>query len=365
MSAVKEYARYLIAAAMLSIGITGMLLGPNWAWLGLVGFVGIAVADFLAGPDHSHRTHVNAAVCDAILFLQLPLTWALWLSFAHLISLGTLTPITAVGAVLTVGFLTALGSLPSAHELMHRHDRFSLICASLYETIYGLPLNDLAHNHIHHPHVGTPKDGDTPVRGEWVYGFVPRSIISGTRDAIALEKQRLDKIGVGYWSLKSRFFWAVASLTTWVSIFLWVAGGVAGIPYLLATWTISFLILGGFNYTQHYGLVRDPESTLAPRHSWNHLNLYSRAVSFEISTHSEHHLDPDMPYQELPPHTEAPQMPSIVACFLLSFIPPLWEEKIAKPRLEQWDKEFANADEQRLAREANVAAGWPDWLAQS
>jgi alkane 1-monooxygenase len=248
---------------------------------------------------------------------------------------------------------------------MHRHDRLSLICASLYETIYGLPLNDLAHNHIHHPHVGTPKDGDTPVRGEWVYGFVPRSIISGTRDAIALEKQRLDKLGLGYWSPKSRFLWAVISLTAWISVFLWVAGGLTGIPHLLGAWTISFLILGGFNYTQHYGLVRDPDEPLAPRHSWNHLNLFSRAVSFEISTHSEHHLDPDMPYQQLPPHIEAPQMPSIVACFLISFIPPLWEAKIARPRLENWDRQFANADEQRLAMAANAHAGWPNWLADS
>lgn len=363
MAAAKEYARYLIAAMMLSIGIVGMQAGGNWVWIGVAGFVAIAIADFVAGPDHSQRKHVKGWVCDAILFLQLPLTWAIWLSFAHLISLGALTPLSALGAILAVGFLTALGSLPSAHELMHRHDRLSLICATLYETVYGLPLNDLAHNHIHHPHVGTPADGDTPVRGEWVYGFVPRSIISGTRDAIALEKQRLNKTGAGYWSLKSRFFWGVVTLTLWISTFLWFAGGVGGVPYLLAAWTVSFLILGGFNYTQHYGLVRSPDSALAPRHSWNHLNLFSRAVSFEISTHSEHHLDPDMPYQDLPPHTEAPQMPSIVACFLMSFIPPLWEAKIAKPRLEQWDREFATAEEQQLAMAANARAGWPNWLA--
>ncbi|HIF03514.1 MAG TPA: hypothetical protein EYQ84_09590 [Nitrospinaceae bacterium] len=120
MDAIKEYARYLIAAAMLSLGIVGMLLGPSWAWLGLVGFVAIAVADFAAGPDHSQRSHVSAAVCEAILFIQLPLTWALWLSFAHLISLGTLTPMTTLTAILSVGFLTALGSLPSASHVSLR-----------------------------------------------------------------------------------------------------------------------------------------------------------------------------------------------------------------------------------------------------
>ncbi len=58
-------------------------------------------------------------------------------------------------------------------------------------------------------------------------------------------------------------------------------------------------------------------------------------------------------------------MPSIVACFLISFIPPLWEAKIARPRLENWDRQFANADEQRLAMAANAHARWPNWLADS
>ena len=365
MDAIKEYARYLIAATMLSVGIIGMIIGGGWVWIGLIGFIAIAVADFLSGPDHGQRTYVTDWVCDVILFIQLPLTWALWLTFAQQISTGTLGPVNIIGATLVVGFLTALGSLPSAHELMHRHDRFSLICATLYETVYGLPLNDLAHNHIHHPHVGTARDGDTPVRGEWVYGFVPRSIVAGTKDAIKLEKQRLTKLGIGNWSLKSRFLWGVVTLTVWIGIFLTVAGGVSALPYLLATWAVSFMILGGFNYTQHYGIVRNPDTQLAPRHSWNHLNTFSRAVSFEISTHSEHHLDPDMHYQKLPPHTEAPQMPSIVLCFLASFIPPLWEAKIAKPRLQHWDNHFADSDEQALAMSANDKAGWPNWLAQS
>ncbi len=364
MNALKEYARYLIAAAMLSLGIIGMIIGGAWVWIGLIGFVAIAVADFMSEPDHSVRQYVADWVCDVILFLQLPLTWALWLTFANQISTGSLGLFNIIGATLVVGFLTALGSLPSAHELMHRHDRFSLICASLYETIYGLPLNDLAHNHIHHPHVGTARDGDTPTRGEWVYGFVRRSIIASTKDAIALEKSRLSKLGLSFWSYKSRLFWGVISLSSWVFIFLYVAGGITALPYLIATWAVSFMILGGFNYTQHYGIVRNPETPLAPRHSWNHLNTFSRAVSFEISTHSEHHLDPDLHYQKLPPHTKAPQMPSIVACFLVSFIPPLWEAKIAKPRLQNWDQNFADHDEQQLAMAANAKAGWPNWLAE-
>jgi alkane 1-monooxygenase len=121
-------------------------------------------------------------------------------------------------------------------------------------------------------------------------------------------------------------------------------------------------VLGGFNYTQHYGIVRAPGSPILPHHSWNHLNTFSRAITFEISNHSEHHLDPDKFYELLKTYPEAPQMPSIVLCFLASFIPPLWEKKIAKPLLQHWDTHYANPVEQRLAMEENARAGWLQWV---
>jgi alkane 1-monooxygenase len=55
-------------------------------------------------------------------------------------------------------------------------------------------------------------------------------------------------------------------------------------------------------------------------------------------------------------------MPSIVACFLISFVPPLWERFIARPRLENWDRHYASVAEQELAMAANQRAGWPRWL---
>ena len=126
----------------------------------------------------------------------------------------------------------------------------------------------------------------------------------------------------------------------------------------VATLLLAYIIIGGFNYTQHYGLVRVPGAPIEPHHSWNHLKTFSRAVTFEISNHSEHHLDPPKHYQSLRPYPEAPQMPSIVACFLASLVPPLWERLIARPRLAHWDAHFASPEERRLAEEANRRAGW-------
>ena len=55
-------------------------------------------------------------------------------------------------------------------------------------------------------------------------------------------------------------------------------------------------------------------------------------------------------------------MPSAVACFVLALVPPLWDRTIGKPLLQHWDLTHANAQERELARAANRAAGWPDWI---
>ncbi|RLA04659.1 MAG: xylene monooxygenase, partial [Gammaproteobacteria bacterium] len=69
-------------------------------------------------------------------------------------------------------------------------------------------------------------------------------------------------------------------------------------------------------------------------------------------------------YWQLTPLPNAPQMPSAWLCILLALIPPLWVRSI-QPRLQQWDLQQANKAEQALARQANIAAGWPNWLEQT
>ncbi|MGH7803418.1 MAG: xylene monooxygenase, partial [Candidatus Binatia bacterium] len=117
--------------------------------------------------------------------------------------------------------------------------------------------------------------------------------------------------------------------------------------------------------TQHYGLLRVEGTPILPHHSWNHLTLLDRALAYEITTHSEHHLDPTAPFHRLKPHPEAPQMPSIIYCFVLSLIPPLWDRLIAMPRLRDWDLHFASLGERKLGLTANARAGWPSWLASA
>ncbi|MEA3221448.1 MAG: hypothetical protein OZX49_02569 [Immundisolibacter sp.] len=60
----------------------------------------------------------------------------------------------------------------------------------------------------------------------------------------------------------------------------------------------------------------------------------------------------------LTPMPDAPQMPSLLVCFLASTVPPLWDRLIARPRLCHCDRHFASTERKELARRANQAAGW-------
>jgi hypothetical protein len=119
-----------------------------------------------------------------------------------------------------------------------------------------------------------------------------------------------------------------------------------------------------FNYFQHYGLVRAPGAPIAARHVWNHLHPLSRIFGWEIVNHADHHLDSFKPYHVLVPDASAVKMPSVFICFLTALIPPVWQNFVAKPALKEWDLTKATAEERRIARQQNLAAGWPDWFSE-
>ena len=72
-------------------------------------------------------------------------------------------------------------------------------------------------------------------------------------------------------------------------------------------------------------------------------------------------MDPNVRFHALVPDAEAPRRPSALVCLLAALIPPLWERRIAMPRLRHRDEHSATPEERVLAAEASHAARWPVW----
>ena len=79
MTTLGEYTRYLVATAMLCVGLAGLVLGDAWVWLGLATFVALALADVILGNDVELHDKAPKWLYDGVLYVQLPLMLGLWI----------------------------------------------------------------------------------------------------------------------------------------------------------------------------------------------------------------------------------------------------------------------------------------------
>ncbi|MED4600943.1 alkane 1-monooxygenase [Paenibacillus validus] len=365
-----DHVRYYIANFYVMLGIAGLLLGGHWVWLGSLGvLVAVLIGDMILGEDTNIRNLKYPWIADLALYLHVPLTivlygvfaWRLQIGFGSLPNLSEL--VLYGGSILSVALLSAFPNLPILHELMHRRHWFPRALNSIGGTFFGDPNSDIAHIHVHHVHVGTPKDSDTPYRGETVYHFVFRATWGRYKEGFKIERERLRRKGHSIWHGSSRILWAVLMLAIVIGYFYWMAG-LTGLVVVIITLFIAKLTIEAFNYTQHYGLIRIEGKPFESRHTWEHDTFFVRAGAVEITTHSDHHKDPYMPFYELKP-SDAPKMPSIVLCFLASLIPSFWFKKIVIPRIKYWDQHLASPEERIMASKANRRAGWPDFAQEN
>jgi toluene methyl-monooxygenase len=350
------YLLYLLSPALIVLTAAGFVAGGIGAWAGTAAFAGIALADQLMPRDQRPRALRHPQVVRILIYLHYPLLLGLWLGLALALGSGRIAGTDVLGAVLSAGLVIGGVGLPAAHELMHGKSLMSRSFADLIGTLYGVPLTDLGHVHVHHLHLGTPADGDTPRRGEGIYRFGWRSIWLQLAATLGMEAARLRRQERAIWSPRGRLLWGVLAQAAFALVFCLLAGWI-GLPVLVAVWLLDYLVMADYNYVQHYGLVRVAGEPIEARHAWNHLKPLSRAVTYEITTHSEHHLDPDRPFHRLTSLAHAPQLPGVWFCFLLSFIPPLWH-RVLRPRLRHWDDAYATPAERALARDASARAGW-------
>lgn len=359
-----EYLRYYLGASVVLIGIVGFVLGGHWVWLAIGTYAPLALADGLLGADVRARRIASAQWADAPLYLHCALMVLLWGAVVLWARKGMPPLVDVAGAVAGLAWLGAVPNLPVNHELMHRRGRLPRALARFLGVFYGDPTRDIAHVHGHHLLLATELDADTARRGDTMYGFAFRCTRRAILESWKAECQRLQKRDRGPWHVENAVLQGHAAVLG-VIIVSTILGGFVATLVIGSGILASRLLVEMFNYYQHYGLVRVVGTAYDRRHLWNHLSPVSRLLGFEITNHSDHHMDAFIPYYRLQPDPAGPQMPSIFICFLAGLVPPIWFRWVAMPRLAHWDARFASEEERRLARAANRRAGWPNWLEDS
>jgi alkane 1-monooxygenase len=376
-----HYLKYFLFHIIGLLAAAAMYLGNDWIIYGLVAiFGGYIVLDAILGDDTTTPEYKHPAILTVQLWMALPLLSLIVFSFIWQVSPGDilgvgefLTSLTgydalaakAAGGALTnacaviiTGLMIGLVGTITAHELTHRTWdpasmligrwllAFSFDVAFAVEHVYG-----------HHRYVSTTKDPATAPRGRNVYFHIFSSTFKGNVSALELEADRLRKTGHHPISIFNSVLRGYL-MSAFIVVLAFLAGGLETMLLFIAAGLVGKALLEIVNYMEHYGMVRNPDTTpVQPRHSWNTNKRFSSWTMFNLTRHSHHHAHGDVPYQELRPYPEAPMMINgYLTTIVVALIPPLWH-KLMTPKVLEWDANYASEEEKKLAAEANRKSG--------
>jgi NAD(P)H-flavin reductase/ferredoxin len=379
-STVAGWADYLKFTLFHAVGLAAaaaLVAGGAWITACLLAvLVFYIVGDAVCGNDTATPQYRHPGVLTAALWLALPLlalvvfaavwgastgdplglgAWvASWSGHDVLAARDATSLLHRTSAVALTGLMIGMvGTIP-AHELTHRTwDRVSMLIgrwllAFSFDTVFAIE-----HVYGHHRYVSTTEDPATAPRGRNVYHHIVSSTIKGNLSAWKIETRSLRRRGLAVVSVHNAMLRGHLMSLGLVAL-AWALGGAAaaGFFVLCALWGKALLEI--VNYMEHYGMVRDPATPVQPRHSWNTTRRISSWSMFNLTRHSHHHAQGEVPFHELQPFPDAPTMiGGYLTTLVMAMIPPLWHHLMA-PRLRQWDREFASADERVLAQRADA-----------
>ena len=358
-----DYLRYYLPVALQLLVAWSFYVGGPWVYAAALSFPVLMIIDVLLPRDYAPRKIRSEAWASVPLWISVLLGPALYFVLAWRVGQGDMTGLQVAASIVGIAWLSVVPIVPVTHELYHQRGVLAPFVARCAQICYFDCTRDIAHVVGHHIDVATTRDSDTAIRGVDLYRFTVRAVWESTECSFRTDCDALARRGKGRWSLGHRVYKAILAQVLMQSV-IYLIGGWKAVTVALAGMFIARIWAESFNYFQHYGLVRVIGSPIGKRHVWNHLNTLSRIFGWEITNHADHHLDAYKPYYALVPDQTAYPMPSVFVCFLTALIPPLWQNMIAKPALKDWDLNRATADERKLARAQNLAAGWPDWFAE-
>ena len=377
-----HYLKYFLFHYIGLLAVISVFSGGSMGGVGLLAVVVLYVlSDMLLGDDTSTPYFKYPRVLTVQLWAALPLLalicfGAVWsvssgdpLGAGALIQQVTGVDVLAARALGTVGqrfstfVLTGLmigmvGTI-TAHELTHRTwDPISMwvgrwLLAFSFDTNFAIE-----HVYGHHRYVSTTQDPATAPRGRNVYHHIVASTIKGNISAWHIEVDRLRKKRLPIWSHHNAVLRGQLMSVTLLVIAFAMAGFV-GLLFFVACGLWGKALLEIVNYMEHYGMVRNPETPVQPRHSWNTNRRISSWTMFNLTRHSHHHAQGEVPYQDLRPYPDAPMMVGgYLTTIILAMVPPVWH-RLMTPKVLAWDREYATAEELALANAANERSGIP------
>lgn len=236
-------------------------------------------------------------------------------------------------AFFAFGLFLGQVSTANAHELIHRAQRWPRFLGLMVFVTLLFGHHVSAHRLVHHRHVGTNADPNSPRLGRSFWGFLPRAWIGSFTAGLRAERELSVRAGRGRINPYAVYLGgaAVLAAAAWA---VWGAWGLA-VYVALAFHAQSQLLMS--DYVQHYGLRRRMDASGRPepvgaQHSWNGGHWFSSALTMNAPRHSDHHAHPARAFPVLRLPQDAPMLPAPLPVMgLIALFPPIWR-RIMDPR---------------------------------
>ena len=331
---------FLLSPLMVLALVNGFVHGRLWTAL-VVFFVVLPLLDALIGSrpvkwDAATQAKLTVSpllrVVPVINALAWMATWAWSISVAS--QVWAQGPFAFLTWVLAVGVVGGALGITTAHELVHR-------TSPALRTLGGVVLSSVCYGvfkveHVrgHHLRVATADDPVSARRGETLYRFLPRAIFGVVTHAFALEAQRLRKLNRSPWNVGNECIqWMLLSLA--MGALAWVVSGLSGVLLMAGASIVAIVLLDMVDYSEHYGITREPRERVSERHSWDNDSRLTNFFLINLQRHADHHAHGGKPFGALVNHDAAPKLPaSYSAMLLLAMVPPLYM-RVVHARLDR------------------------------
>ncbi|MFM6975911.1 MAG: alkane 1-monooxygenase [Sphingobacteriaceae bacterium] len=325
--------KYFINLIPVSLVLIGNLNGSYYSLLNFAfTFVILGMAELLLPENKSNVAGADNVVPDLLMLLVVLSQFVAIGSLIYGVYNGILTGYWVLAAALSTG--TAAGSLGivTAHELIHKKDRFwNFLGRVLLFSVFN-PYFYVHHLRVHHKSVGTVADPVTARAGETFYAYLLRSFSGQISQSLALEKSRLQQSGRWSYGMHNYVVAVFAGMLLVLGLLWCFLSFYVALAVLLQA-VLANILLEYTNYIEHYGLSRAEKERVNEMHSWQSDRIVSRYFLIDLSRHADHHFHAAKPFNTLVSYEKSPVLPGgYSSMFLPALVPPLWF-KIVDPHL--------------------------------
>ncbi len=311
--AVQIWCKHLTSLVIPALTLLFIWTGPHLWYVAPLFMLPLGTVMFIDRRNRAERRQPSKAMpawpFDLLLYSLAGFQFLIVYALAQLFSQQGVFSIDMAMVIGVVGGNSGF-SIITAHELIHRRNRWEqklgrlLLSTVLYEHFYT------EHLRGHHRRVGTEEDPATAHFGETFPEFWRRTVPAQFRSAWALEARRLGDEQMSLFDprmLRNNILHGLVVGWGLAFAILYSFGVAAFVAFLLQAF-LAIRLLEVVNYFEHWGLQRKSAHVRA-QDSWDTHSRFTYYGLTGLSRHADHHAYPARPYQQLRVCDEAPILP--------------------------------------------------------